>query len=258
MIGGPGGAGNLISGNTGDGIKLTGASTTDTVIKGNKIGTNAAGTAKLSNTGTGVNIEGAPRTIVGGAASGEGNLISGNDMGVIVGFGAGDCVLKGNKIGTNATGTAVLGNQFDGILVSGGGATIIGGSASGEGNLIGGSGRNAISLWASSSQVVGAIVKGNLIGTDATLTTDLRNAENGVYVNGASGVTIGGTGAGEANIIVGGATSGVGVVSSTGVSVRRNTIYGFNGLAIDLGGDGPTANDTGDSDSGATASRTSP
>jgi hypothetical protein len=259
-IGGTGGAGNLVSGNTGDGIRLSDGSTTDTVIKGNRVGTNADGTAKVSNTGAGVNVQGASRTIVGGSAAGEGNLISGNYMGVILGFGASNCVVKGNKIGTGEAGMAALGNQFDGILVQDALATTIGGSAAGEGNLVGGNGRHGISLWPQTgpAAVAGSTVRGNTIGVNAALTLGFGNGQNGVYLNGASGVTIGGTGGGEANDIVGNNHNGVSVVSSTGISIRRNLIFSNGALGIDLDGDGPTPNDAGDGDGGANGRQNTP
>jgi hypothetical protein len=50
------GAGNLISGNTSDGILIQGASATGNSVKGNFIGTNAAGTSPVANAGQGVHI----------------------------------------------------------------------------------------------------------------------------------------------------------------------------------------------------------
>ena len=64
------GAGNVISGNDGWGINTGGNNTT---IKGNFIGTNAAGTAALPNGLSGVNFSnGATTGLVGGAAAGRG------------------------------------------------------------------------------------------------------------------------------------------------------------------------------------------
>jgi hypothetical protein len=53
-------AGNVISGNGSFGIKLDGAGTTGTLIQGNKIGTNAAGTAGIPNT-IGIRFRDRPR-----------------------------------------------------------------------------------------------------------------------------------------------------------------------------------------------------
>ncbi len=78
------GAGNLISGNTGDGIYLSGSRLHRTVIQGNMIGLNAAGTAALGNAGSGIFLwtsgAGTAQTI-GGLGPGEGNNIAYNTAG---------------------------------------------------------------------------------------------------------------------------------------------------------------------------------
>ena len=43
------GAGNLISGNTSDGVEISGTGTNLNLVQGNRIGTNAAGTLPLGN-----------------------------------------------------------------------------------------------------------------------------------------------------------------------------------------------------------------
>ena len=80
------GAGNLISasrgnasGDGGHGVAIAGTSTTQNVVLGNRIGTSADGLSALANTAGGVVIQdGAAGNTIGGAASGAGNLISGN------------------------------------------------------------------------------------------------------------------------------------------------------------------------------------
>ena len=90
-VGAPG-AGNVISGNgvpgsSGSGIQALAVTTaaapttvlTDTsglVVQGNRIGTNAAGTAAVPNN-VGVNIN-AGSAQVGGTSAGQGNVIAGN------------------------------------------------------------------------------------------------------------------------------------------------------------------------------------
>jgi hypothetical protein len=80
------GAGNLISGNNGDGILLT-FDTRGNQIQGNFIGTQVDGTSSLGNTGDGIHaLDVAPVNTVGGAASGAGNIIAFNGgEGVAVG-----------------------------------------------------------------------------------------------------------------------------------------------------------------------------
>ena len=75
-IGGAGAARNVISGN-GAGIQIR-TNASGTIIQGNHIGVNAAGTAAIGN-GVGINIHDAVTgTIIGGAAPGESNVVSGN------------------------------------------------------------------------------------------------------------------------------------------------------------------------------------
>ncbi len=107
---------NIISGNDGRGIQLTGAGTTGTRIEGAYIGTNAAGTAAIANTGPGISTDtGATTTTIGGTTAGTGNLISGNTGPGIQLQSAGNTV-RGNKIGTDVAGTSAISNQY-GILI---------------------------------------------------------------------------------------------------------------------------------------------
>ena len=76
VIGGPGAARNIISGN-GTGIQIrTGA--TGTRVENNYIGINAAGTAAIANS-VGISItDAANANAIGGTTAGAGNVISGN------------------------------------------------------------------------------------------------------------------------------------------------------------------------------------
>ena len=63
------GAGNLISGNAGDGVEICGSGTTGNVVAGNLIGTDATGEAALPNGADGVQIDsGASNNTVGGTS----------------------------------------------------------------------------------------------------------------------------------------------------------------------------------------------
>ena len=77
------GPGNVISGNTREGIHVQGSG--GATIRGNRIGTNAAGTAAIANGLRGILFNGSSGNVVGGTASGAGNVISGNlNVGILV------------------------------------------------------------------------------------------------------------------------------------------------------------------------------
>ena len=109
---------NVISGNDLDGVEISAAH--NNLVIGNYIGTDASGVAALANGQSGVLIGlGAQGNIIGGAENGEGNVISGNgSVGVyIYASGTASNTISGNYIGTDATGTAAVGNQQDGIYI---------------------------------------------------------------------------------------------------------------------------------------------
>jgi len=120
VIGGEGGgAGNVISGNLRAGVYiLAGDGSESNVVQGNLIGTNAAGSAALPNE-MGLWVS-APANLIGGAAPEARNLISGN-TGDGIQLNRENNVVQGNSIGTDATGTADLGNGATGVRVAAGG-----------------------------------------------------------------------------------------------------------------------------------------
>lgn len=100
------------------------------VVRGNYIGTNAAGTASLSNK-IGISVE-SPNNAIGGTTTASRNVISGNTTaGLTL---SSSTIVKGNFIGTDATGTTGIGNGT-GIELTGLG-TQVGGTESGAGNVI--------------------------------------------------------------------------------------------------------------------------
>ena len=227
-------------------------------IVGNWIGLTSSGTGSAGSD-TGVNLWNANNNIIGGSTAADRNVISGNALGIFIGTDNGTSsgnTITGNWVGSNAAGSAVLGSSGDGIFVrDGADNTRIGGSASGEGNWVVGAGLVAIEIDGASS---GTVIQGNRIGTDAAGTANWGSQENAILIeNGATGTLIGGTDAGAGNII---AFGGQGGAYTAGISVKGNatlnatilgnSIYSNVGLGIDLGGDGVTANDAGDVDSG--------
>ncbi len=130
------GARNVVSGNGGEGILIN--ITTGNLVLGNYVGIDAGGTLDLGNAASGVNIKaGANGNTIGGAAPGATNVISGNNtFGIWLDNGDSNTI-QGNRIGTNAAGIAGIANSRQGIvIVNGSDGNLIGGTASGAGNLV--------------------------------------------------------------------------------------------------------------------------
>ena len=243
------GAGNVISGNR-NGVYMDGGATGN-LVQGNYIGTNAAGTGDLGNDIDGVYLESGPNTI-GGTTSGARNVISSNNVfGIeIYGSTATGNNVQGNYIGTNASGTGDLGNRYEGVIIGDASNNTIGGTTSAHRNIISGNGGAGVDIYGSTS--TGNMVQGNYIGTQSDGTSALGNDFVGVWIEvSASNNTIGGTASGAGNIIAFNTDDGVYVQAGTGNQIRRNSIFSNGGLGIELDANGVTANDTGDSDTGA-------
>ncbi|MGE5276881.1 MAG: IPT/TIG domain-containing protein [Acidobacteriota bacterium] len=245
---------NVISGNGYTGVWVTGAATSGNSILGNFIGTDPTGALPLGNDHSGVWLDGAPTNVVGGTTTAARNVISGNGLsGIeISSSGATGNKVQGNFIGTKVAGTAGLGNGQAGVFLYGStSGNAIGGAGAGEGNVIASNAFNGVEI--ADAGTTGNTVRGNFVGTDLAGGASLGNSYDGVLIrSGASGNVIGGIAAGEANVIAHNNARGVNVFDNTSVqnTIRGNSIHDNAGLGIDLGGDGVTANDPGDADSG--------
>jgi CSLREA domain-containing protein len=154
---------------------------------------------------------------------------------------SGDNVVQGNFIGTDATGTADLGNTRDGVVITSGAShNTIGGTTEGARNVISGQDREGVLI--AGAGVTGNLILGNFIGTDVTGTATLGNTRDGVVItSGASHNTIGGTTVGARNVISGNDISGVFIQSAgtTGNLIQGNFIgtdvTGTNALSTNQG-----------------------
>ncbi|MBD1906589.1 DUF4347 domain-containing protein [Funiculus sociatus GB2-A5] len=237
---------NIISGNS-VGLFVTGSGNQ---IQGNYIGTDVTGNVDLGNTADGITIQGT-NNIIGGTTTGARNVISGNNQnGVSISqVGSSGNQVLGNYIGTNAAGTADLGNTLNGIEIQYAPNNIIGGTTAGAGNVI--SGNNSNGIWITGNTATGNRVQGNYIGTNADGSSALGNTFRGVWLTDANDNTIGGTAAGTGNAIAFNGQQGVLVSSGIGNGILGNSIFSNTDLGIDLGGISVTANDVGDGDTGA-------
>lgn len=248
-IGGPTAADrNIISGNGGDGVSLTGRAAAGNTVWGNYIGLNRAGTAGVGNLGHGVWLYDTTLNTLGGAAPGQGNVVSGNRAsGIGLGPGANSNTVQGNIVGLDAVAAVAIANGVHGIDVPGGSGNQIGGTTGGAGNVVSGNGMWGVVLDGRNTSGLGSnnAVQGNVIGMDGSKTVARPNVGGGVFVwQQARSNLLGGTAAGAGNLIRGNPT-GVATDSSaaTGNAILGNAIWGNGGLGIDLQSDGVTAND---------------
>jgi hypothetical protein len=221
-----------------------------TVVQGNYLGLNAAGTAALGSCPRGIHVSAGSGVIVGGTNSGAANVINASTVGVMVANEdasiPNNAVVQGNLIGTDATGTNALRTLSYGVQLQTSAGTLIGGTNAGAGNVISSAGDG---IFIANSPT-GALIQGNKIGTDITGTIALGNNACGIEVyplnTGTTNGTIGGTGAGQGNIIAFNHLNGVGIAGpNTGWSILGNSIHDNGLLGITLtgcGGTMPTAN----------------
>jgi len=177
------------------GVWINGNGGSGNVVQGNRFGTNPAGNVQMG-VNAGVYILDAPNNIVGGTAAGAGNLISGGATGVYVeGAGSTGNVIQGNWIGLDASGNGAIPNVTGIRLTGSSSGTLVGGTTASARNVI--SGNTDHGLWLSST--TGNTIQGNYIGTNATGTVGLGNA-NGIFLD-ANNNFIGGSAAGAGNLI---------------------------------------------------------
>ena len=247
---------NLISGHTD--AEVVAQTAAFMAIRGNLIGTNAAGNARVAEDlfADGLRLDVTASIVVGGLAAGARNVISGVGQNAVEVTNAdASGAIIGNFIGTDVTGTQVIGG--------GRGIDVVDASPLIRDNVIAGQGGVGIQLEHSSSTLLG-----NFIGTDVTATLSMGNEGGGVYVLEENGdITIGGTAAGEGNVI---AHNGRRVLTFVGgvhvrnprTKIRGNRIFDNRYLGIDLidgrRGGAVTPNDTGDLDDGANAKQNFP
>ncbi len=262
VIGGPG-RGNVISGNDGPaafGILITG-NTDGAIIQSNRIGTDINGTsARPNGPALGDNAaifvdNGSSDVVIGGSiAAGEGNVISGNSAVGIKLWGNNNHV-RGNRIGTTASGLAALPNGKYGVQVEVGSNNTVGGIGGDFRNVISGNvqGGVIVSGQGAYAGAIGTVVSANAIGVGSDLTTVVPNGGAGVDLREGTSTAV------TDNLIRG--NSGAGVAAwqgTTGNLIEANAIYDNGGLGIDLDNNGVDAIDAGDGDTGGNNRQNSP
>jgi titin len=205
-----------------DGCPVLGAAAGNT-LSHNYVGTNASGSAAVENY-HGVTVQyGASNTI-------SNNVVSGSrSHGIEIDALSVLNSVVGNYVGTDAAGSADLGNGWHGVYIR------LSNDNSVSGNLVSGNTVDGIVI----DDSTGTLVTDNSIGTDASGTTAIGNSENGVFVYDREN-SIGGTGPGEPNIIAFNGQNGIRIrgAAATGNAVRQNSIHSntLQGINNDTGG----------------------
>ncbi|MCA2657680.1 MAG: carboxypeptidase regulatory-like domain-containing protein, partial [Microcystis sp. M049S2] len=218
---------NIISGNTGTGVLINSETAINNQVINNYIGLDSSGTSSRPN-GVGVGIVNGSDNII------QENVIAGNtNTGVsVLSYGAiaNNNQILSNWIGTSSQGYYFLGNGDDGIDLAGAKNTLV------QGNYI------------HYNQSTGVVIRGaDATGNQITGNSLFNNAEGMSIQEEAQGNSITG------NTINSNNSNGISVDNSQKNTIQGNSIYENYGLGIDLGRDGVTANDEGDSDTGANA-----
>ncbi len=224
-VGGPNpGAGNVISGNTGDGIDLNGVS--NTTVQGNYVGLDSAGATAMPNHAAGIALfSGATSNTIGGTLAGARNIISGNAGDGLNLNGVATTIIHGNYIGIDVTGITSIGNAGAGIYLFGGTQTTdIGGTAAGSRNFISG---NDSGVAISGSGTSGTLIQGNTIGLNVAGTATPNTHQGIAIFGGAQSNTIGGSANGASNVLAGNFAEGIATFDSTTIKnlISRNSIF---------------------------------
>jgi hypothetical protein len=263
---------NIISGNGGWGVDIQHsgvlAPVTGTVFHNNMIGldingdlvafagSNIAGTTSFGpfvdfgpefrgNRSGGVHVNNGPMTYIGEGIS-TGNVISGNGFhGILVdNTPSPGVVIRGNIIGLDPGGNNHRGNTRNGISLVSSVATI-GGSNSGEGNVVSGNILNGI--FTTGAAAIGTSIFGNKIGTNlsgVSISDGVRPLGNGMLTNPDfgcchAGIFLGTTGNGVVNNVISGNMIGV---RSTTASGGAPNVIADNFIGTGTGGGGALGN----------------
>lgn len=231
-------------GGNGIGIYI-GPSTQNVRVQGCRIGTVPDGVTGAGNEQLGVWIEGPTSDhIIGTDGDGlgdtsEGNLISANGVDGIRTNNATNITIAGNLIGTDVTGTADLGNGFQGIALYDSTSTEIGGTTPVKRNVISGNNTHGLHI----ERGISDRVEGNLIGISLSGTADLGNDSIGITTVNSTLTTIGGTTSAHRNIVSGNNVAGIRVsdggtnvliqgnwvgLNAAGTAAIGNAVFGIN------------------------------
>ena len=233
---------NVISGNTGPGIQISGTGSTTNKVTGNYIGVDPTGALVRSNS-IGIQIDtSATGNSVGGSSTAQQNVISGNSQFDVLVDGASSNVITGNVIGLQADGLTALSGapaNSTGVGIQNN-ATLnkVGDSTSGMANVISGhTGATGAGIWvrglttSTGTAATANSILANIIGLASDGKTVRGNQVGVLLSDGTTQNIIGGATTGNGNTISGNLADGV---QLTGASTSGNQFLGnFIGVAAD-------------------------
>ena len=233
--------GNLISGNTGNGV-LINAGARRNRLNGNFIGTTGHGDVALGNAGDGVRIDraGPGNSLTGCKFVNDPfvyyNVISGNGGNGLAVLSTNQVTVQGNFFGVGADNTALVGNRGDGIMVGGSSADTQVGGVIPLGNVSAGNGRNGIEVTGTAHGFVTFNTFGGLLAFKGAA----PNGHDGLLITSTGGDNLARTNVFSGNrangIELGGNASGVTVDPDiAGLTTKGNAVLpnGGDGVLID-------------------------
>jgi parallel beta-helix repeat protein len=228
--------GNLISGNTRNGVLIHAGSRNNT-LNGNFVGTTSNGDAAIGNGGNGVWIDRASGNSLVGCKFVNNpfvyyNVLSGNGRNGLRITSSNHVVVQGNFLGVGANNTAIAANRLDGIRVDGSSAHTQVGGVIPLGNVSAGNGRNGIEVAGTARGFITFNTFGGLLAFKGAA----PNGRNGLLVTSTGGDNVART-----NVFSGNRRNGIELAGrARGVSIEPD-IAGLatNGMsALPNGGDG--------------------
>jgi hypothetical protein len=179
--------GNLISGNSGDGV-LIDTQSQNNVLNGNFIGTNANGDSALGNGRDGVHILGADNNSLIGCEFVDQpfvyyNVVSGNAWNGLHITDSDNVIVQANFFGIGADNASLVGNGRNGILVDGNSQDTTVGGVIPLGNVSGGNGQNGIYV----TDVASGFTTFNTFGGLFAFQGAAPNGDNGLLIDSTGG-----------------------------------------------------------------------
>ena len=205
--------GDVVSGNSGNGIEIAGSLAFRNVVQRDIVGMDPTATRPVRNGGDGVSINASSLNTIGGSVAGSGDVISGN----VGNLGSGSAsrsrsgsanfnVILGNDIDARRQGrhrhrprecppSRSDGNLGDGVRIDGTNGNVventIGGLVLGAGNVISDNGNNGIEITGSGGKIIpqtngpdadNQTIIDNFIGTDSTGEFRSPNGGSGIRI----------------------------------------------------------------------------